>query len=120
MKKITITLVLLLLSQISFSQIKKFGKVSKEELQATECENFKDAGAVVLFKKRDTHYEYDGTNGWSIVTTVHERIKIYKKDFFDYGTKGISFYTGTNSKDESVYIKAATYNLVANNVEKTK
>lgn len=120
MKKVAITLVFLVLSQISFSQIKKFGKVSKEKLQATSCESFKDAGAVVLFKKQNTHYEYEGNVGWSLVTTVHERIKIYNKDFFDVATKEVRFYTPSNSTDESVSIKAITYNLVAGKVEKTK
>ncbi len=121
MKKVILTLIVVLLTQISFSQIKKFGKVSVEELTETQNETFKDANAVVLFKDRKTNYEYDGETGWKLVTSIHERIKIYNKEAFNKATKKINFYTGISSRnEETVTIKAITYNLVGNKIEKTK
>lgn len=57
----------------------KFGKVSKEELKEKFYPLDSTAKAAYLFKKKNIYYEYDGESGWTIVTDVHERIKLYSK-----------------------------------------
>ncbi len=97
----------------------KFGKVSKEELEEKSYAEDPSANAVVLYKKRRTYYDYNSQMGWTLKTEVHERLKLYNKDGFEYATKKIRIFT-TNGKDESLDVKAYTYNLENGKIEKTK
>ena len=97
----------------------KFGKVSKEELEEKSYAEDPSANAVVLYKKRRTYYDYNSQYGWTLKTEVHERLKLYNKDGFEYATKKIRIFT-TGGRDESLDIKAYTYNLENGKVEKTK
>lgn len=99
----------------------KFGKVSKKEFQEKFYPQDTSANAAVLYKKRRTNYSYNSSTGWSLMTEVHERIKIYNQDGFENATKKIQIYTRGNSNgDESVGIKAYTYNLEGNKIVKTR
>jgi transglutaminase-like putative cysteine protease len=97
----------------------KFGKVSKEELEEKSYKEDPSANAVVLYKKRRTYYDYSSQMGWTLKTEVHERIKLYNKDGFENATKKIRIFT-SGGKDESLDVKAFTYNLENGKVEKTK
>lgn len=119
MKKIILSVIIILLTISSYGQVKKYGKVSKEALESKSDAVFKDANAIVLFKKRRTEYQYDGENGFSLVTKVHERIKLFNKEGFKNATVRIPYYVGGNS-EESVIVKAATYQLNGKKVVKTK
>ncbi len=112
------TLVLLFL-QPANAQIKKFGKVTKDEFSIKDDEKYAEDDAVILFRKYDTKYEYNQSTGWKIIMKTHERILLKNKDGFDYATQEISLYTA-NNRDEKVRIKAATYNLEDGKVVKTK
>ena len=110
-------LVLVVCFQFSFSQEIKFGKVSKEELLEESYLQDESADAVVLYKKQVTYF---GSNAASseLVTEIHERIKIYNKDGFEYATKHIDLFK-SRSNDESISkVKAYTYNLENNEVVK--
>ncbi|MCM8568999.1 DUF3857 domain-containing protein [Gramella jeungdoensis] len=101
------------------SQNYKFGKVSREELKSKEHSTDKDADAAILFKKQAIYYDFNQNTGFEMVTDVHERIKIYNKEGFDWATKEISIFTGQS--DEHVQkIKAVTYNLVNGKIEEVK
>lgn len=115
---VIIFIALLLISHIVTGQSEKFGKVSKEEMEQTVYAKDSSANAVVLFKKRNTYYDYDNTVGWRLITEVHERIKLFNQDAFDYASKKISLYIGKT--DELFTIKGYTYNLENNKIEKTK
>ncbi len=115
---VIILIALLLISHIVTGQSEKFGKVSKEEMEQTLYAKDSSANAVVLFKKRNTFYDYDNTVGWRLITEVHERIKLFNKDGFDYASKKIPLYIG--KADELFTIKGYTYNLENNKIEKTK
>ncbi len=120
MLKSTLTLLILLVLplQITLAQDYKFGKVSKEELKEKLYPLDSSANAAILYKKRRTYYDYDGNEGWILITKVHERLKIYNKEGNEWATKKISLYTdGTN---ETVSVKAYTYNLEGNKIEKIK
>ena len=113
-----LTIVILFL-QPAKAQVKKFGKVDKNEFRIKNDKKYTEDDAVILFRQYKTHYDYDQITGWNIITKVHERILLKNKDGFDYATKKINLYT-SNVGDEEVKIKAATYNLVDDNVVKTK
>ncbi len=121
MKNLTIFLFVSIIfaTSIGKAQEVKYGKVTKKELEEKFYSQDTSANAVVLYKKRRTYYEYTGTSGWSLVTVVHERIKLYNKDGFENATKKVPIYS-RGGKSESLGIKAYTYNLNGGKVEKTK
>ncbi|WP_299012700.1 DUF3857 domain-containing protein [uncultured Polaribacter sp.] len=117
-----ITLVLLLSAFNLVAQNYKFGKVSKEELQEKFNPADSTASATYLFKKRNTEYKLN-SDGWQIMTTCHERIKIYNKEAFNYATKIISVYdpeASVSSSDQVNGIKGYTFNLENGKVVKEK
>lgn len=101
------------------AQVVKFGKVSKKELEEKFYPEDTVANAVVLYKKRRTYYGYSGTSGWSLITEVHERIKLYNKDGFENATKKVPLYS-RGGKSEYFVVKAYTYNLEGGKIEKSK
>jgi len=105
-------------SAILHAQKFKFGSIDIKNLQEKEYELDPEAEAVVLYKKRNTHYMYSSGSGWRLVTDVVERIKIYNKDGFEFASKKIPYYMGKSN--ESVSIKAVTYNLENGKIVKTK
>ncbi|MUP44348.1 DUF3857 domain-containing protein [Gramella sp. BOM4] len=113
MNRPLLILLLALVSQVSFGQDFKFGKVSEEEVKEKEHPLDKEANAAVLYKFRRTYYDYHQHTGFQLITEVHERVKIYNKDGFDWATKEVKSYVGGGSDEEDVRsIKAFTYNLV--------
>ncbi|MEE9350178.1 MAG: DUF3857 domain-containing protein [Flavobacteriaceae bacterium] len=104
--------------QFNYGQIKKFGKVTKDDFNESSIPSFNDANAVIIFKERKSHFDHQNER-WVLITEVHERIKISNKEGFDYANKSIKLFT-QNNRDESVRIKANTYNIVDNKVVKTK
>lgn len=107
-------IILLLLVSVSVSaQNFKFGKVSEEEVLEKEHPLDKNANAAVLYKYRRTYYSFNPTTGFQLVTNIHERIKIYNKEGFDWATKKIRVYDAGGADHENVSrIKAYTYNIV--------
>jgi Domain of Unknown Function with PDB structure (DUF3857)/Transglutaminase-like superfamily len=103
----------------SIAQEIKYGKVTKKELEEKFYPLDSSANAVVLYKKRRTYYNYNNSSGWTLITEVHERIKFYNKDGFDYATNKVPIYS-RGGKSESFVIKAYTYNLKGGKIEKTK
>lgn len=116
--KLILLIVVIFNTENSFSQIKKYGKITISEFDNDK--EYKDSEAVVLFKNRETKLVFHNMVGWTIVTTVHERIKINSKEGYDYATKKIKYYIENNKNDELISIKAATYNKNGNEIEKTK
>lgn len=110
--RILTILICLIISVNAFSQNFKFGKVSKEELIEKEYTIDSTANAAYLYKYRKTYFEYNTNEGFQLKTSVHQRIKIYNQEGFDYGTKEILLYRNERgNKEEVSNIKAFTYNL---------
>lgn len=117
--KILIAFIICLLSlQTNQAQSVKFGKFQKSDFAGTRYEKDSTADAVVLYKKKHTRYDYDDLTGWKLVTEIHERIRFYNADGFKHATKKISFFTG--GEQETVSIKAYTYNIDNEEIVKTK
>ncbi|MDX1542991.1 MAG: DUF3857 domain-containing protein [Christiangramia sp.] len=119
MTKFYIYLFLIFLGTSGYSQNFKFGKISKEELKSKQHSIEKDAGAAILYKNQRIFYDFNQHTGFELITEVHERIKIYNKEGFDWATKEISIFTGKS--DENIQkIKAVTYNLIDGKIEEVK
>ena len=91
-KFILLLFAILLSSQAFYAQSERFGSVTKEDLKETYYAPDSAASAVVLLKKRNTYYDYDNIEGWRLVTVVHERIKLFNQNGFDYASKKIPLY----------------------------
>ncbi|MFT4670584.1 MAG: hypothetical protein ACI9HJ_002166, partial [Ulvibacter sp.] len=112
--KLILFSIFLVVSQISVSQNFKFGKVSKEELQEKSHPTEPDASAAILYREFKTNFEYLESEGFVVVTEVFERIKIYKKEGFEWGTRSVSLYQGGGgAKEEITSLKAYTYYMSA-------
>ncbi len=117
-KKLVFQTIVLLLSISAFSQKFDLGKVSIEELKQTEHPKDPKAEAAILYKKGRTYF--DILNGNKVVTEVEVRLKIYKKEGYDWATFIIDNYISNNLKENVAFSNAYTYNLVDGKIEKTK
>lgn len=118
-----ITLILFILSLCGFqlqSQNYKFGKVSKQEVLQKEHPLQKDANAAVLYRNQKIYYDFNKHEGFNLITEIHERIKIYNKEGFDWATKEIRKYTGSSKKEDLVQLKGYTYNIIDGKLEEEK
>lgn len=119
MKKVFIVFICLWVNALTANEI-KFGKVSKEEAEAKEHHLEKDASAAILFKEEKTQYNYDTEEGWSVITYVFYRIKIYSKDGFDWATHKIPLIVSGSDKEEIVNVKGFTFNMLNGKLVKKK
>ena len=111
--------ILVLLTTVVNAQKIQFGEISKAELEEVEYAFDTDAPAAITYKYQNTFYLT--TNGNSnLVTEIHERIKIYKKEGFEYATEVINLYKGRYNAESVSKIKAFTYNLVDGKVVENK
>ncbi|TRX42274.1 DUF3857 domain-containing protein [Flavobacterium restrictum] len=115
-------LLLLLLSVCLQSNAQEFklGKVSIAELQQKQHPKDTTAVAAILFEKGEVHFEFTQDNGFTMVTEVATRIKIYKKEGYDFSNQKVAYYIGGSTKENVSFTDAATYNLVDGKIEKTK
>ncbi|WGD35275.1 DUF3857 domain-containing protein [Olleya sp. YS] len=121
MKKSLLLLSLLLITIVSNAQDFKFGKVSKKELEEKVHPESPEVNAVVLFKKQRTTFPFYQKEGFTQEINVHERIKIYNKEGYDWATKRIKLYNENNSKREKITnLKGYTYTLVNGKIQKFK
>ncbi len=111
---------LLIWSAVASAQEVKFGKVSQAELAQETYPGDPSAPAAVLYKKMRLFYEYRQGLGFSLVTELHERVKIYNQDGFEYATVSERLYKDGRDREDVVSLKAFTYNLVDGKVEKNK
>lgn len=120
MRKELLTLLFCVITLITYSQEIKFGKISKGALTENEHPLDSLAEAAYLYKSKEVFIEYTSSNGWSLVTLVHERIKIYKKDAAKYATEEIRLFKRGGTDEEVNNLKAYTYNLEGGKIKKEK
>jgi hypothetical protein len=123
MKKNNIVLCLFLLFSFvnGIAQEFKLGKVSIAELEQKQHPKDTAAVAAILFKKGETKLEYFQGEGFKAITEVVMRIKIYKKEGYNWANEEIHFISGSSSIKEKVsFSDVITYNLVGGKIEKTK
>lgn len=120
MKQLFIFFTIVLVSNFSTAQNFNFGKVSKSELQEKFHSKDSSASAVILYRNEGISFFFSGNEGFMQQREVHERIKIYNKDGFDWATKKVYLYKGTNQKETLSGLKGFSYNLVDGKIEKDK
>jgi transglutaminase-like putative cysteine protease len=120
MKNILILALIVLGIQSNYSQKHELGNVTIDELKEKFHPKDSSTVAAVLFEKGKTHFEYSQNEGFVLITVVEVKIKIYKKEGYDFANKSVRFYAGGVSKENVSFSKAVTYNLNNNQIEKTK
>lgn len=124
MKKIKTFLGLLIL--FSFVKINaqnfELGKVSIAELKEKQHPNDSSAAAAILFKNGKTSFEYNRDRGFTAVTEVSMRIKIYKKEGYNWANFTVPYYVGYENYNDDIvaFSSAVTYNLENGAIAKTK
>lgn len=119
MKKLLLSIGLILVFGIAQAQDYRFGKVSAEEISQKEHPTEPDADAAILYREIDTEFQYDQERGWFMVTNYFERIKIYTKDGADYANKTVRLQKGEKYRDLLKRVKGATYYLDGKNKVKS-
>lgn len=118
-KPLCLSILLLFVSKINAQEF-KLGKVSIAELEQKVHPKDSLAVAAVLYKKGKTRIEYDMNDGFITLTEVETRIKIYKKEGYDWANQKVWYYNTTNVAEKVSFTDAFTYNLVNSKIEKTK
>jgi len=111
MKKIYLLGFMLIFVLNTAAQDFRYGKVSKEELSEKQHPKDPEVNAAVLYKNYKVHYGYDSSTGYTLITEVHERIKIYNKEGFEWATKKIVNYKSGNDEVKVSGIDGYTYRL---------
>lgn len=118
--RILILILTLVLSTVVYSQNFKYGKVSDEEVMEKVHPLEPTANAAVLFKSESVSFIVT-PDGFSQLRDVHERIKIYNKEGFDWATKRVALYKADSGTKEILSkINGVTYNLSGNKITKDK
>nr|WP_315143323.1 transglutaminase domain-containing protein [uncultured Flavobacterium sp.] len=115
-----ITCLIVLIHINVYSQELELGKVTITELQEKRHPKDTTAAAAILFKRGKVDFEFSQDQGFTMFTEVTTRIKVYKKEGYEWANKKIDYYTVSNSKEMVYFSDAVTYNLVNGKIEKTK
>ena len=120
MKKILFCLLVSVVFQTAMAQKKvSFGKVSISELDATHHHIDSSASAAYLYRYRSTYFSSEA-NGLMLKTVIHERIKIFKSDGFDYASHEIPLYKSGNGRERVTGLKGYTYSVIDGKPVRTK
>lgn len=121
MRILSTILLFFLVANLGVAQNYKFGKVSKEEVEETQDPSYPEVNAAVFYRDFKVYFEYRQNEGFIQNIEVHERVKIYNKEGFDWATKEIKLYDADNGLKEKIKnIKGVTYNLNGKKVVETK
>ncbi|WP_225036879.1 transglutaminase domain-containing protein [Winogradskyella sp. SM1960] len=119
-KHLFVTLIIVLSFNFLSAQDYDFGKISKAELEEKFHPKDSASSAAILYRNEEISFYYSSSEGFMQKREVHERIKIYNKDGFDWATKKIYLYQGSRQKEVVKGIKGFSYNLVDGKVDKDK
>jgi len=119
-QKILSALVLVFISFIATAQKNELGKVTVAELEEKAHAIDPSAAAAILFRKGEVRFEYSQENGFVMKTEVKTKIKIYKKEGYEWANYFIPIYLLGDSAERVNVSDAITYNLENGKIVKTK
>lgn len=125
MKKIILCAVVIILAGLqvaaqTISVNKRWGKVSKEEVEMTEYQLDTAATALILLEKKHVTVDFTATGDIGQTIEVHKRIKILKEDGIDWGDFVIMRYLSSTARENVLGIEVVTYNMENGKVVTTK
>ena len=118
MKNIAL-LIIVAFSLTGYAQEYKIQKITADDFKETKYANDTVANAVVEYNIGNTYYEAV-VGSYQLITITKTRIKILNKDGYNYATVKIPLYRNKSTREFLTVSNAFTYNLVDENVEKTK
>lgn len=98
----------------------ELGKVTLAELEEKEHPKDPSASAAVLFSKGEVRFDYTQSDGFTMNTQVRMRIKIYKKEGYEWATKKVWYRLMSNVRENVRFSDAVTYNVADGKIVKTK
>ena len=107
-------------AQKKLSDFEKYGRITPAHLQVKEYDIDKEAGAVILNKRRDLSIVGNGKSGFSLENHYHSVIHILNKKSYDEATIQISLYKDESLEEKITSFKASTYNLENGKVSEIK
>ena len=112
MKRVIIIIAMSFLVQQMFAQefSRRFGRITKDELEMTVYDKAPDAEAVILYEDIDVRYEI--SDKIRIVYDYRIKIKILRKEGTSWGNGEIMLYNRGKSDEFLTGLKASSYNLV--------
>ncbi len=121
LKKAILFIITSLFLNNSYAQKFELGKVSEAELNEKRHPLDSSAAAAILYKKSRTYFDFNQNKGdFDVVTEVQTRIKIYKKEGYNWADNMVSYLASPSSREAVSFSDAVTYNLVGGKIEKTK
>ncbi len=125
MRKLSITIILFVGFIVSQTMAQKppmkFEKIDKANLEMKTYEKDTSAAAVILCDYAKSYFNYTEQEGFQVIFEHHRRIKILKKNGYDWANVAIKFYrSGSGGRESIGAIKANTYNLVKGKMVKNK
>lgn len=125
MKKIILCALVIILAGLqvaaqTISVNKRWGKVSKEEVEMTEYQLDTAATALILLEKKHVTVDFTATGDIGQTIEVHKRIKILKEDGIDWGDFVIMRYLSSTARENVLGIEVVTYNMENGKVVITK
>ncbi|MDO1499622.1 DUF3857 domain-containing protein [Winogradskyella maritima] len=121
MKKLLSLWALTLITTFIQAQDYKFGEVSIDELNENVHPQDPDTNAAILYKNEDISFYFSQSDGFMQERVVHQRIKIYNKEGYDWATKRVYLYNGGGNKTEKLRnVKGYTFNKINGEIEKDK
>ena len=118
-KLFSLSVLLLFFSKVTAQEF-KLGKVSIAEIEQKVHPKDSAAVAAVLYKKGKVRIEYYQDDGFVTLTEVEARIKIYKKEGYNWANQAIWYYDMPGLTEKVIVSDVYTYNLVDGKIEKTK
>ena len=107
-------------AQKKTSDFEKYGRISVTNLHVKEYDIDKEAGAVILNKRRDLAIIGNDKSSFSLEDHRHSVIHILNKKSYDEATIQIPLYKNDNFEEKIITFKATTYNLENEKVVETK
>lgn len=101
------------------AQVFKIEKITKDDFNEKNYSNDSTAVAVIEYNIGNCYFVTAG-NTYNLITETKTRIKILKKEGYDYATIKIPLYKRKSERESLNVSNAYTYNLVNGDVEKTK
>lgn len=87
----------------------KFGELTAFQKEFTSYEKDTTTSAVYLYEYGDNYFEVRDGYIW-LITKYHAKIKILKREGFDYAKVEIPLYRSKDRKEKLVSVKAITHN----------
>jgi len=117
---IFISFLMFVFNTMGNAQKMELGKVTIAELEEKNHPKEPSASAAILFRTGVSKFDYTQSDGFTMITTVKTKIKIYKKEGFDWASHKVWYRLQSNYKENVFFSDAVTYNLVDGKIVKTK